>query len=581
MNTADTANITVPIKGSVGGSQFIVNSGMTPGTGTAAKATLYNGTVILTKASTYIGATIIEGGVLHLEGGGTIESTDIEIDTDAAQNAAGPLATLQLDDTGTTGGRLLGNNGNEPVITFNGGKFEMTSNNNHAYKEVLASITLGQGQSFINMNPTGKTGSVELDFDHITRNAGATLDFSGAGVGGTQNLAIFTNSTAPTLDSGGVFPYITVTSGGPATYATFTGSSSDWQIAPFTNYVTNPALFSGSVVGEVTPGTTLDIPAFTTVTLADLLIASAGASQGGLVTLESGATLEILNGLLTSGTGNAEILAADSTAALTIGASNNGEGVVMSYSPTTLATVLTDDINAGTFNGYTYAGTSSLFLAPPADNTYTGDTTIDSGTVFVETDTQPFGDPSNTLNLVSGVLTFDAGASGLDSTSATIPNNVSMSSSAAEFTAVNLGAGQSFNAIFGDPIVGVGTFSLTGAATLAIPQNIDVTINDQVTGTGSLTEVGGGAGTGGGLLTLANAGNSYSGGTVLAQNGIWAPTLLVAGYGVLGSGTLSLVDGTFEAATPVSIGNALDLESANVTIGGSARTTAPRTSAAP
>jgi len=574
LNTAGAANITVPIKGSIGvtGDQLIINSGLTPGTGTAAKANLYNGFVSLTAASTYVGATFVDGGTLDLRGNATLASTNIQIGTDAASNAAGPLATFEIDDNlGTNIARIVGAT---PVLTFAGGRFLYNGAFNAASKEVVDHIVLLQGQSFVQMNPgPGSKATIELDADHITRDTGATIDFAGDRMGdNSKNIVLLTNSTPPALDSSNsIFPYATVTIPGlPQTYATFTevGSSKTYQIVPFNGYVTNPALFTGSVVGEVAAGSKFTVSS-------NMTLAALWVQGGGTVVIDPGATLELLSGLLTTGGGTAVIAPAtpgDSTAVLTIGASFKDEGVIMSYAPTVLGTVISDDAIASAFIGLTYAGTNTVLLAPPADNTYTGDTYLASGTVVLETSNTPFGNPSpttgGTLHFVSGVLGLDASASGLNSTSVSILNNVAMVNGNAEFL-TNVAAGKTMHVFLGNSGAPA-TLALTGTNVLAVPQNVDVIINDQVTGTGNLTEVGGGAATGGGLLTLANAANTYSGGTVLSPSGIWAPTLLVTNATALGTGTLRLVGGTFEANTPVTIANNLDLESANVTLGGPA-----------
>ncbi len=590
---SSAVNITVPIKGNDSGSTFTINSDMTPGTGTAAKPNLYNGVVTLTGASTYTGATIIDAGTLDVTGNGTLKSTNIVIGTDAAQNASGPLALFEIDDRSVNpaNGRLIGSS---PVLTFDGGEFLMLGAGGTATsEEVIDHIVLAGGQSLIQMtHGSGTKCAVELNMDHITRDAGATINFAGADFGSSQCIVELTNAAAPTQDaSNQIFPYATVTAAGQeTTYATYIALGTKpqtYQIVAFTTYSAgNITGDNPTLVGEVTANTILRIPAGTTTTLAALRI-----DGGGTVYIEPGATLDLQSGLLTAGNGGTYIgqdpaSVTSPAPVLTIGGGETSkdatpnEGVVMSYTPTALVAQLTDDKPDSSFTGYTFAGTSETLLAPPTGgSSYTGDTYIASGTVLLETDNTPFGSPTmSTLHLDSGVLAFDAGANGLNSTSVSILNNIAMNGGLAEFLPINLAAGTVMNVSLGSAGT-TNTLTLAGGDVLAIPANTDLVVNDQVTGAGALYVLGGGAGSGAGVLTLTNATNNYSGGTDLSPSGIWGPTLLVTNATALGTGTLRLVGGTIEANTSVTIANALDLESANVTLGGSIPTTAPSSSA--
>jgi autotransporter-associated beta strand protein len=592
INTASAGNgfgviITVAIKGGKNASTVIFNDGMTAGTGTTTAPTLYNGAILLTGASTYSGATVIDGGVVDLAGGGTLLSGDIEIGTNASQNDAGPLAVFEIDDRGTNIARLLGN---APVLTFNGGAFVFEGvNGNNTSKEVIDHIALHKGQSFIQMDhgfdPKNKA-IIELDMDHISHSPGATINFGGNDFGSAQYVVLLTNSTTPALDaSGQIFPFGTVitnstTPSNVPTYLTAAptpGSKpTTYTLGAFQKYQAgNITGNNPTFVGEVASGTILTIAAGTTTTLAALRV-----DGGGEVFIEPGATLDLQSGLLTAGSGSAYI-GEDPAAGpspdpiLTIGGGETAsdatvnEGVIMSYTPTSLVAQLTDDVPDSAFTGYTFAGPSTTLLTPPSDgNTYTGDTYVASGVLLLEGGTQPFGDPTiSTLHLAGGVLAFDASSSGLNSNSATISNNIAMNGGLAEFAATGLAAGQVMNVVLGDSGT-TNTLTLAGGDVLAIPANIDVTINDKVTGKGNLYEVAGGATSGGGVLTLNNTTNDYSGGTVLSPSGLWQPTLLVTNPAVLGTGTLYLVGGTFEANSAMTITNALDLESANITLGG-------------
>jgi fibronectin-binding autotransporter adhesin len=264
--------------------------------------------------------------------------------------------------------------------------------------------------------------------------------------------------------------------------------------------------------GDVTTGGSLSVQAGS--------FSGAIGGAGGLT--KSGAGTLALSGTNTYAGGtnlNAGTLAVTSDAAL--GATSAGltfdGGTVRFDMAFNLGSSRAITLNAGggTFNtngidttinqAITGAGaltkTGAGMLALGGTNTYTGGTTVSGGTIAIASETA--------LGATSGALTFDGG---------TVRFNHPFSVSSSRPVTLNAGGGTFFTNTFG------------------------VVINWPIGGSGGLVK------TGVDTLQLANAANSYSGGTTIAEG-----TLVVASDAVLGDsiGGISFADGNalFNAAT--------------------------------
>jgi autotransporter-associated beta strand protein len=76
------------------------------------------------------------------------------------------------------------------------------------------------------------------------------------------------------------------------------------------------------------------------------------------------------------------------------------------------------------------------------------------------------------------------------------------------------------------------------------------------------------SGSGGGTLSLSNSNNDYTGGTTLANSGIFVPTLKLNSNTALGTGPLFLSGGNVSAGSVFSIPTRITMAGSNVTFGG-------------
>ena len=152
----------------------------------------------------------------------------------------------------------------------------------------------------------GASGSVALTASTLTRNLGATVDFTGPGVGTTSNTITITAGVSSQLqgDNGGILPYAAVNGGDFATYGTITGTSpAISSIQTFTGYQTspNPANWLSGDTVKLTPQFSaltdtvapIILPATTTI---NALVLN-GSSSTGIVNIgENGNTLTLTSG---------------------------------------------------------------------------------------------------------------------------------------------------------------------------------------------------------------------------------------------------------------------------------------------
>jgi fibronectin-binding autotransporter adhesin len=557
LNTVGTTAISTPI---------VDGNNTSPGT-LAVNAALTTGTVSLTAANTYTGNTIVDAGTVNVNGasGALAGTAEIDLVGNIGSGAPvgnaypGPGGKLIIDNTAGTADRI----GNSTVLAFMGGTFVYRGVANGASSETIGAILVASGQSYLQMvRGAGLTSSVALVSDHITRDLGATLDFSGQNLGQPSDQILFTGST-PDTSTAGIMPWATVS---PPTapgnlpvsdYATYIVSGTPKGIVAFTGYVTQLALAGPNSVLEIIspvngPPTVVEIKQ--NKTIGALLL-----RNGSIVQIDPGVTLTTNYGILTSGTGAPAIEPFSFGGDLLEFGSTSTDAVIMPYSPTTISAEISGSVNL------TLAGVAPLHLACPTGNSYDGNTTLDSGTVVMD---DTFGFAFSTITFVGGTLDFPSSAGQsvfLDNDVAFVNSNVNFIAAApisVDFTGF-------FG--FGATVSGQNTLNLSQNVTLIFDGEID----DGTDPSGNLIP-GNLTVTGGGTLVLNDFFNTYSGGTTLVGLGGALPTLVLGdGYALGGffGGTLTLVSGTLAASTDVGIPNDVSLLSANVTLGQTATNT--------
>ena len=179
--------------------------------GTAVPYTLTKsgpGTLILTGANTYTGATTVTAGRLIFDGAGSAATTS------AVTLAAG--TTLVLDNTTTNNANRINDTA---TVTLSGGTLYFKGNASTASTETVGALVLTANTASILRSDYGGVAGQSLSFTAssgsvLTRNTGATINVIGNDdfvLGQNDILFVATGTaTAPSL-TGGILPYMTIT----------------------------------------------------------------------------------------------------------------------------------------------------------------------------------------------------------------------------------------------------------------------------------------------------------------------------------------------------------------------------------
>ncbi len=135
-----------------------------------------SGNLKLTNANTYSGGTKINNGTLILTGS-----------NGAAASSAGftlyYATTLQLDNSAANNGNRLGDSA---ALGLAGGTLAFQGNTSAASSETTGTLTLNSGVSTINV-ASGAGQAATLTLAGLVRQSGATVNFTGSGLGGGGN----------------------------------------------------------------------------------------------------------------------------------------------------------------------------------------------------------------------------------------------------------------------------------------------------------------------------------------------------------------------------------------------------------
>lgn len=381
-----------------------------------------------TAANTLAGSVTVSGAELRLTGSGTMTSV-----TGITVNEGG---TLTLDNAATNSGNRVNNSAG---VTLDGGTVSLlgrTGNNNTT--ETVGTLTLAGGANTVNVQRGDASGSAQLTFAGLTREAGATVDFTNAAGGGTLGNTgdnpriIFTS--APT-EIANVLGYATVNGSDFAGHAPAGGGSPDGIYAIGS---TNTAQGSWTSTTNAAPGSDQGLTASRTVGSlklgdgidVDLNGNTLTIASGGL--LSTGATVStISDGTLLTGTGMDDLIAhvfgAGGLDISAVVANNSG---AKGLTKTGDGELTFSGSSANTYTGTTYVNAGTLTLGRDAFTTaIAGNLVIGDGrgtdTVRLRNDEQIADTATVTLNGGthggSGVLKFDgAGGAGVTETFATL-----------------------------------------------------------------------------------------------------------------------------------------------------------------
>ncbi len=440
--------------------------------GTGAVNQLGSGTTILTADNTYTGPTTIGAGTLQLGDGGTSGG----IVGDIVDNAA---LAFDRSDTVIIPGTISGGGS---VSQVGGGTTILTGDNTYTGPTTIAAGTLQLGNG-------GASGSV----------VGDIID---------DTSLVFDRSDTATIP-GSISGTGAVTQSGPGTTIltgsnTYTGGTT---ISAGTLQLGDGGV-AGSIVGDIADSGNLAFDRSDTVTFPGIVSGTGSVSQIG-----TGTT--VLTGANTY-TGGTTI----SAGTLQLGAGGTSGGIVGDVADNgVLAFNRSDTVTfAGTISGtgaVNQLGSGTTILT--ADNTYTGLTTISTGTLQlgnggtsggvignIADNTALVFDRSDTV-IIPGTI-FSAGAVsqiGSGTTILTADNSYTGGTTIAAGT-LQLGNGGTSGGVFGD---------ITDNGALVFDRSNTATIPGAISGTGSVSQIGTGT-------TVLTGADTFTGGTTITAGSL-------------------------------------------------------------
>ncbi|MGC4048034.1 MAG: autotransporter-associated beta strand repeat-containing protein [Armatimonas sp.] len=527
------------------GNEFgsVTHTGLLTGSGSL----IISGTTTLQgDGSGFNGTAFVVGGPLTLSGNGHLGGA-----TSVLANV------LTLNNSSTNLNNRLGGG----VIVGRGGGLLLTGNSGAATTEALGNLTLEYGLNSFSVSANLARSST-LSFTGLSRQNNSTVIFDGSFFGSAPGAGIGTIlfSTSPgTLIGGGGSPTSSTTASilpwaiGVDTFVTWDATTQ--RILPLSTtsgYATN--LTTANALDNVSLNNSVNLAAPKTVNSLRLAPSSSITIGGSLLTLTSGALLYTSSSTTLITTISAPLTAAD-----------GGEFNLFTRGGDAVAgtgLVVTGAIS-GT-GGLTISGLVHLL----GSNTYTGLTTLNSGTIVVPGGTftadgsspSALGQDTSPIRLAEGNLKTTGNL--------TIDRNLDVR--LAGSGTVGLGTIQKSS---NESITVNGNISLNKAATNSSNEYLTLTNGhdsaNAITFNGTISGNGGLLATGTNYL-IFNGNNTYSGGTVLGQKNTWTGTgdntQYVTGIYEIGSdtafgtGTITAYGGTFLATGgPRTISNPISI----------------------
>ncbi|EDY20610.1 autotransporter-associated beta strand repeat protein [Chthoniobacter flavus Ellin428] len=479
-------------------------SGILGGTGsTLSKSTA--GSVTLSVANTYTGATLVNGGTLTLSGTGSINSSSgITINGSGAK-------FLHIGSVAST-----------PAITLTQGTLDGTG--------TVGAVTVGAGTGGVVTNGNGSTA--KLTMSSLTFAGGGTLTLNLAGGATTTEALTVTNAFTTSGIAGSVtVNLVPVTAFNNITYnllgyGSFSGNLSDFVVGTgLTSRQTGTFGLSGNFLTLAISG---DAPKWTGLDNGNWVVGTTGPNKNWKL---------ITGGTATNYIEGDTVLFDDSatgTTTIDISAANVAP-TLTTFNNSTLSYVIGSSGGFGiSTGGLVKNGTGSVTFTNA--NSFTGVTTINAGSLNLQNSSALGATASVTVASgaaleLQGGISVDArpltiSGAGLTASPAGALRNVSGTNSFAGL--VTLAANSTIES-------DAGTLSLTNAGTIT---GSGFTLTLAGSGNGSIASIiGTGAGSviknGTGKWTLSGA-NTYTGGTVIN-----AGTIIVGNASALGTGTLT------------------------------------------
>ena len=496
-NTYSVFTLTGGTMSSSGGGLYIIDSTSAITTLASSASTLISGPMQLQTNKTFNVASGTAPGGMDFVVSGAITSTSADGIT---KSGPGTMLLCSLANSysgGTTanGGVLQLTGSLNPVtsLTVGGGAFSYANTASNA-TQTVNNLTVNAGASAVNSTVSSGT----LNLGAIARNVGGTVDFTTTGTVTTTTANSTNGILGGYATSGGTTWAVSGSSGTSAITGLAAGSyvSDTWASG---NNTTVTAGSNAADNNATTNSLRFNSSAADTVTLSGANVISSG---GILVTSNVGSNLSTISGGTLEGASGKDLVVIQNN-------NNAGGGL-------TIASVIAND---GSATALTKSGAGTLTLA--ANNTYTGTTYINAGTVSLA-NTGALG--GSAINFGGGTLQYSAANnndySGRFSTAGNQPISIDTNGQSVTFATAIQGAATSLtlndstgagtltltatNSSFTGPTtVNAGTLAFTTSAALGNPAAASTTIN---LGSGAtLRFIGANATLNGAISLLGNA----------------------------------------------------------------------------
>ena len=471
----------------------------------------------LTAANTYTGATTMNAAsTFTLNGNGSVNMS----------SAYDLRSTVNLDDSGTNVADRLSDTA---PLTLRGVNLTLKGNTASAASETVGAATLANGFDILTVTPNS-TEPARLNLASLTRQNNSTLYLRGAGLGGSAGASNVATITAAGIGSSLV--------GGGGSAGTTTISILPWAIG---NTSTSTSLTAANNVGA----------SFVTYDATNGFRPLAAATEYS-TTFGAGVNVRLTANAAAAGsnvTANALLYAPSTTTPVLSGSINLTSGAFL-YSPTASSSnqgSVTASLNFGTAEGIiantgllsvggVLSGSGGLTLSNDASNgylilagtanTYTGNTTINSGTVYYAGTIAANG--TNSTFGSNGDVVLNAGLSSVflvtNSATTTLNRNLDVLGTGTNY----FGLGAS-----GTPLTVNGNVNLQNNLYLygqAVAATSAITFNQTISGTGGIYDNGS-------TYAVFNGNNTYSGNTLIG-NGSTGSTFVAGSDTAFGTSTI-------------------------------------------
>ncbi len=413
--------------------------------------TILGGTVNFSEANTYSGATTVKSGTLALNGAtASAANSDFTVINNAANAVNLQFNSTTSGNTGTTRAKsvtLSGTTGSGIAGVSASGNAGANSND-----VITNALTAGGGYSAVTVTANAAKNA-KLTSGSFVRNAGSSTLFRGSNMGlstiasltaGSANIVF---GTAPTLVGNGTAGQTTIgiikgaygdstsaglgAAGGLVTYDSTYGVRLLNTSTEYTAAITNGQTTLDNVLSaRASGGASQDInltSASTTIGTLSFKITGAGTNSGVTISGNAGTTLKVSSGVIFA---SQQVTTANATDSMILSVPkldlNGTEGVITVFSNgsnngnTPAPLYISSEITNDGGNGVTFGGTGETILNGTLVNTYTGNTTINSGVLRLDKTGAALASTLNTDLIMNGGTLLKSSNSIADTASVTI-----------------------------------------------------------------------------------------------------------------------------------------------------------------